>query len=296
MGSMMDDIYDAMNDAEQELGAVEDGVKDEPEATEATEITADDLDEDEPVDEEPEAEPEDELEASAEEEPEAGGPDWDRLDELPNEVLPPRVARLRQERDRLASETGEMRKRLAALEEQVKAAQPKPAEDEDPRPPSITSDDTAEEIEQKIEALTEWKTRQALKSVEAKFAAQEEKEQRAHQERAQAFFSEQEKRIMAKEGYTKDVEDEMISIVKNNPAWYNELGKPESWDELFDYAISKVERAKGFKKQNTKLATAKNRVVPRRSTAPKNVEPDIEMPDTDDVSAKVHAIMDGLMD
>lgn len=310
MSGLMDGINDAINSAVDEAAEAGREVvsEDAPEQEqESTEQEYDGAPEGEAV-EEQETAPESEQE---EDQPEDGGEqadpyDWlEKLDEVPTEKLPPRVAKLRADRDRMASEIGEMRKRLAELEA-VKGEPQEPQQSpgpEDAMPELPTEEDSFPEVIRKMREVARWEARQEAKGVDQryqeKFQTIEEREKQQELQQHQQYFASQAQRIEATEGYDENVGNMMSAVAAESPAWRQELGSPQGWDKLFNYAkfladqhaTSEAQRVKE-QQTTTKKATARQRAVPRGSTKPKHAEPDVELPeDPSNISGRMDAIM-----
>lgn len=294
MNDLLSGLDKALDDAERDFA----GAKGEGEAAEQTE---------EPTEDGGQTDVEQEVEAEAEgsDEPEVEdtGPSWeDRVDELPIEKLPPKIAKMRSDRDRLASELGEARRqreslqqRLAKFEAAAKAAEPQV---EDEKPPRIEEDDyeSYEKLQAKFEAIADWRVKQATRALEQKFQTIEQRDVQAQVEQAEHYMMEQANRIQAMPGFTEDVGREMIELLgpKDSPMW-GTLGSPDGWDKLYRFAKSEVNERSKQTNNVTHKATAQKREVPRASPSARQVTEDIDMPeDPSDVGGRVDAIMDGL--
>jgi len=232
-----------------------------------------------------------EEEESGGEQEDDGAIDWNRVNEFPVHRLPPGVAKLRSDRDRLASEVGEMRKRFAELEATTKAAKKEDPKDDKPEP--ITADDDAETIQRKVAEIASWHARQQAKVVESKIQAIEEREEKSRLEAAQRFLAGQATRIERSDGYSQEVGSMMSALAGRNPGWREALGSEEGWDQLFGYARYIVDSQAKKTQDITRKATAKQREVPRAATSAKGASKDIELPGRDgDFEGKIGAILD----
>lgn len=296
MSDLMDGINGAIDAAVKEAGA------------ESREVVSEDASEEQvqAVEPEDEGESAEEPAPESDDEPGDGGDDeqpvqdWlDRLDELPTSELPPRVAKLRADRDRMASEIGEMKKRLAELEavRQGKQEPQQSAEPEDPMPAYPTEEDDFNSVVRKMDAIAEWRARQAVKGVDQeyrqKFQTVEEREQQQQLHQQQQYFAQQAQRIEGHPEYSENVGQMMSAMVADNPAWQQALASPQGWDQLFDYAKHLAAKNSKMQQRTTKKATARQRAVPRGSTTePKKAEPSVELPeDRSNISGVVDAIV-----
>jgi hypothetical protein len=313
MSGLMDGINEAFESAGDEpVGEADEVVSEESQEEKAQE--APEVEDQGAAEEQPEPEQEDEPEDSGEAEEPAGDlPKWlEHVEEVPTAELPPRVAKLRSDRDRLASELGEMRKRLAELEEAgQKQQEPQQPEAPDPMPEYPTADDDFEAVVRKMDAIADWRARQAVReqdsryqekfqSVEELKKAQEEQRQQAQLQQQQQFFVSQAQRIESSPDYNEAVRDEMVKMTSSAPHWQQAVFSEQGWDELFEVAKHRVSQAQGqaqarSKQQQmaTKKATARQRAVPRGSNPPKQTSPDVEVPDDPaNVGGRVGAIFD----
>lgn len=290
MGDLVDNVRGAIDGAETEWLESQEPAATEEAGGELEDQAADDLDED-PDEDSGGSEDQEVEDTEGDDEPEDTGFDWDRVDELPVEKLPPKIAKLRSDRDRLASELGEMRKQLAEFQEQEPAAAEQAEAQEGP--PEIYDDDDAETIREKIKAIAAYEAREAIRSTEDKLQTIEDREQRAHTERAQQYMMDQAARIEKSTGYDENVGEMMSALVGQYPGWRESLGSPQGWDQLFDYARHLVTSQSKKAETVTRKATAKQREVPRRTPAPKNVDIDIEVEEKpENVFGKVGSIID----
>lgn len=288
MSDLVGRIDEALDGAEQDFQAELQAAAE----TEPTQEPEPEAEADEPQPE-PEDQPEevasDDLDEDVEDEGEDTGFDWNRVDELPVEKLPPKIAKIRSDRDRLASEIGELKKQLAEMSAKQKVAEPEAKEE---GPPEIDEDDDAYTIAQKIKAIASWEARQASREVQDKLKAIEEKEQQAEQMRHQQFFVEQATRIEKASGYSQDVGDMMSALVGSNPGWREALGSPQGWDQLFGYAQYLVKGQVKKTELATKKATAREREVPRKKPSQREVVEDLTVPGDLNVEDAVGSIID----
>jgi hypothetical protein len=278
MDNLLDGIRGAIDGADEAAASEAGGTQEAQESEESHEAPA--QDQEETVKEDGGGEPETEEAI-----------DWNRVNEFPVHKLPPGVAKLRSDRDRLASEAGEMRKRLAELEARTTAAKKEgPADD---KPEDISADDDAETIQRKVAAIASWHARQQSKAMESKLQALEEREEKSRMETAQRFLVDQASRIERSDGYSQEVGSMMSALAGQNPGWREALGSEEGWTQLFDYARYIVGSQAKKTQDITRKATAKQREVPRAATSAKGASKDIQMPDNDGgFESQISAILD----
>ena len=193
-----------------------------------------------------------------------------------------------------------MRKQIAELKAGQKAPeseQQKAPESEDPMPEMPTEADDFQTVVQKLRDVARWEARQEAKGVDSryreKFQTIEDREKQQQFERQQEYFASQAQRIEQAPDYSPEVGQMMSALVSSKPYWQQALSSPDGWNELFDYAKHLSDKNARQVQATTKKATAKQRAVPRGTKAPKQVEPDMDLPDNPtNVSGRVGAIMD----
>ncbi len=300
MGDLMEGIREVMDAADEAASGSGGDSEDvlEGQEQEASQETAE-----EPVADELESAAEEgteDPEESGEEEIEAGPADdyADRVDELPISKLPPKIAKMRSDRDRLASENGEMHRRVAELEAKLAAPEPRQeAATEEPMPPMPEESDDFQAVLTKMRAISKWEMDREIKGVDDKYQSKfqniEEREQSEAVDRQQSFISNQALRIESRKDYTEDVGAMMSALAAENPGWKQGLATPGGWDQLCDYAAHLIAGQAKATAVTTKKATARQRAVPRGSVTPKQTNSDVEIPeDSQDIHGRVGAIMD----
>lgn len=275
--------------------------------------------------EEPEAgqdagqEPEESVETEAAEEPAVDHlqklreVDWDslKIDELPIDKLPPKLAELRSQRDRYVSQQAENSRRLAEYEAKLAQYEKAPAteagpepeatsgpEDQDPEPVIEDEDfDNAEAFNAKLRQRYEWERKQTIKRIEQglseKQAAKEAED--ATVRKQVDFINTQAQRIASKPDFSPEVEQRIGEMMTENPHWRSLLGDEGGWDVLYERALHDVKASQAGANQNLeKKTTARGREVPRRVPSSQTAVDDLEIgEDPKNISGRLDKIIGG---
>jgi hypothetical protein len=239
--------------------------------------------------------------------------DWDalKIDELPVDKLPPKLAELRSQRDRYVSQQAESTRRLAEYEaklaqyEKAPAAEPGPEpgaapepEDEDPEPVIEDEDfDNAGAFNAKLRQRYEWERRQTIKRIESNLSEkQKAKEAEDAKIREQVnFINTQAERIASKPEFSPEVEKRIGEMMTENPHWRALLGDEGGWDVLYERALHDVKASRvGTSQDLEKKTTARGREVPRRMPSSQAAVDDLEIgEDPKNISGRLDKIIGG---
>lgn len=267
---------------------------------------------DEEVQEEPQA---DAGEQQTEEEGQEGQAafDWSMvpdeavraLERLPRDQTPVWYLKLKQDRDRFASEADVYRRQAEELRGKVQQQVPdekpdsaEPASGPPPLPPQDADDETYQRM---MDARESWFTEQgALKAVEMMEQRQRQQEEQRRQEaelqRQREYGQQQLDRLKQKEGFNDDVATVMAALASDqDKPWYRAMLYTETgMDRLFEEARTIVDGQRRTVQETTRKATAQSRTTPRPTPTPKQASADIEIPhDPRNIGGRVGAILDG---
>jgi hypothetical protein len=223
---------------------------------------------------------------------------WRDIERLPRDQTPVGYLRVKQDRDRFASELDKLQRKLEQLESQGKDETAEAQAPGAPEPPPDDADDKAwaqyqAEREAYLIEQARLKTREEIRQEsEAREAKRQEEEAlRQYKEWGENQYA----RLKKSEGFDEDVEAVMGALAQDQSRpWYAAMLASESGvDRLFEEARSIVQQQRERVQRTTRKATAKGRVTPRATSDPKAASADIDVPDTPtDPAARTRAIMD----
>ena len=262
------------------------------------EFIPEDATEDEPLESEAEAEDvvEEVAEAAEDKEVEEAQSivDWNgNPDELPSDIehdgqrydLTKTYKAMQAGFTKKMQEVAEARKHYEEMTQQysqnLKNQQEAMAANEDPRPNNPTTDMSEEQQQQRFDEINQWTTRKVVRNMlaEGEIPNPDKFNQQVEDREMQIAVQGREAMLHSQEGWSADIENEMISIAGENQHWSASLKTDEGALAFFEFVKQKQDAA-GVRKQaaaleNTKIkrdADASKRSTPKPSAKKKASE------------------------